>query len=52
MLNLLNFHSNVISKINFKEDKENLGDDPYPNFLQGGAEGQTFRDLKDFFYYA
>ena len=26
--------------------------DLYPNLLEGGTEGQIFRDLKDFFYYA
>lgn len=44
----------------FSERKKNQGyfylyifkDDPYPNFLEGGHEGQTYKDLKDFFYYA
>ena len=26
--------------------------DLYPNLLEGGKDGQIFRDLKDFFYYA
>jgi WD40 repeat protein len=26
--------------------------DIYPNLLEGGKDGQMFRDLKDFFYYA
>jgi hypothetical protein len=34
------------------DDKEAMGDDPFPQFLEGGADGQTYIDLKDFFYYA
>jgi len=29
-----------------------MGEDPFPQFLEGGSEGQTYLDLKDFFYYA
>ena len=34
------------------DDKEAMGDDPFPQFLEGGTDGQIYLDLKDFFYYA
>ena len=37
----------------FMREKEELGtEELYPHFLEGGAEGNTYKDLKDFFYYA
>ncbi len=37
----------------FMRDREDQNEeDLYPNFLEGGHEGQTYKDLKDFFYYA
>lgn len=36
----------------FTRDKHDMGEDIYPNFLEGGHEGNTYKDLKDFFYYA
>ena len=39
-----------------EQDKMAAGDgnplDVYPNLLEGGKDGQIFRDLKDFFYFA
>ncbi len=28
------------------------GIDPFINLIEGGLEGQTYQDMKDFFYYA
>jgi WD40 repeat protein len=30
----------------------NTKGDPFPDLLEGGATGNTYRDLKDFFYYS
>lgn len=50
-INIWQFDVESLEQSFFRE-KEELGDDPYPNFLEGGHEGQTYKDLKDFFYYA
>lgn len=44
-------HNPFLKKI-INKNKADPNRDPFPSLLEGGEDGQTHRDLKDFFYYS
>ena len=51
-VNMWSLNYSVLDEAGIDLEEEQNPLDTYPNLLEGGKDGQIYRDLKDFFYYA